>query len=125
MSQFVANEQSSGRYSATVTDESKSPLPASSLTTLMLTLYDVDTGTIINRRDGQDVLNANDVTVDGDGNLIWSMKAEDSIIVDADAHPVGEKEKHIALFRWTYNGGYDAGEHEFIHYVKNIGKVAA
>ena len=60
---FEVRENQTVAYTATLQDELGNPLPATSLTTLVLTLYDITSNTIINTRDHQNVLNANGVIV--------------------------------------------------------------
>jgi len=70
------------------------------LTDLRLTLYDEKTGTIINGRDHQSVLNANDVTYDpATGRVTWEIRTADNALVDSTR----PSETHIAQFVATYN----------------------
>lgn len=131
-------EGSTPTYRAVLTDgESPAGTVGSSvLISLTLTYYDVATQSleatrgVINSREDLDVLNANQVTVDTDGNLEWSMDVEDTIVVDGrlddagNASPLerGEYEEHIALFKYTWNSGGDikTGVHEVRIDVKNL-----
>ena len=116
---FTVAEQTTRRYTATIQDETGAAIPAASLTTLKLTLYDRATGAVINTRDDQNVLNANDVTVDGNGLLTWTMKpADNPILNDALA-----QEHHVALFEFTYASGAKRGQHEVDFVVRNASKV--
>lgn len=73
-------------------------IPASALTELKLTYYDVVTpATIINSRDHQDVLHTNNVTLDSSGNLVWSGQVADSTLL-SQSNAVEYRE---ALFEWT------------------------
>lgn len=98
---FSVTEKSSARYSAVLTDEDNAAVGLSALTSLRLWLRDVATGTYINSREGQNVLNANDVSfsVSG-GNLIWELTPEDNIIV-GDA----TTEEHEAVFYAVWDDG--------------------
>src|SRR5262245_61380196 len=72
-------------------------------TTVTLTLYLAgDEDAIINSRDEQNVLNANNVTIDSSGNLLWSIQPADLAIVGSDTQPY---EIHVALFEWTWGSG--------------------
>ena len=98
-------EGNTWRYKTTLQDESvvPLPLPVASIDSITLTLYDVATGTKINGRDAQDVLNTNEVTIDAtSGELIWTALPADMPIVDATTEP-GEYEEHIALFEVVYS----------------------
>lgn len=95
-------ENATSVYQATIVDEDEVAIPANDLDALTLTLYDKGTGTIINSRDGQDVLNANNVTVSAQGVLVWTMQPEDNPIVTPSEVTHG-LEAHIALFEWTWD----------------------
>jgi hypothetical protein len=96
-----AREDASALLTGTLTDEAGAAVPAAQLTTLTLTLYDKVTGSIINGRNAQNVLNANGVTVSAAGALAWTMDPLDNPIVTAGS----SKERHVALFKWTYGAG--------------------
>jgi hypothetical protein len=94
-------EGSSARYTATLLDELGAGVPAASLTTLTLTLYDDKTGAIINGRNAQNVLNANGVSVDASGNLVWAITPADTPIVTDTL----QTETHYAVFKATWSSG--------------------
>ena len=108
----------SAQYVGQIYDPSLYPLgvPASALTSLTLTLYDQVTGAVINSRSGQNVLNANGVTVDASGNLAWTLSPLDSPILTAEL----AIETHIALFQATWNGGLSGCNHEVSLPVKRV-----
>lgn len=115
-------EQTTPRYTAVITDQLGNPLPAASLTTLTLTLYVIKSdGTIayVNSRNNQNVLNANNVTVDSNGNLVWSLVVADTTLVEV--LPV---ERHIALWTWTWSTGAGRGHHEVWFAVTHLGTVS-
>jgi hypothetical protein len=95
-------EMASAVVSGTITDQDGTVLPAASIQGMLLTLYDDATGTIINNRLRQDVLNTNQVTVSSGGVLEWTMRPADNVIVGSAA--VGEVEQHVAHFEWAYQG---------------------
>lgn len=111
-------ERSSARITAKLEDETGAGIPGGSLTTLTLTLYAAGSGTIINGRNKQSVLNANGVTVDGLGNLTFQMDPLDNQIVGTDPN-----ERHIALFEWTWSAGAKAGKHEVLLMIVNLNLV--
>lgn len=118
---FPCTEQTSPEFTATlVGEDGVTPIPGSTLTTLVLTLY-ADNGdlTIINDRDHQDVLQQNGVTVDEFGLLTWILDPLDLRILD-DALPF---ERHIALLEWTWGVGR-AGKFELVLVVRNLAKVS-
>lgn len=91
-------ELSTGLYSALLVDEFDVAL--SSLMTLTLSVYDIGTGTILNSRDNQNVLNTNNVTFVG-GALQWAVQPADHAVV-SDYLTL---EKHRAIFEFTWSGG--------------------
>lgn len=117
----IVNEGVTAIYSFQIVDYDNTPIPAASLDTLTLTLYDKSSSTIINSRDAQDVLNANNVTVDASGNVTWTMQPEDNIIV-SETLLAGRKEAHIALFEWTWDTS-KKGKYEEQFDIKQLEKV--
>ena len=102
------NERSSKVVTFTILDENGDPVPDSVLTSATLTLFDLLTGKasgspmqgVINSRGDQDVLNDNDVTIDGDGLVTWAMQPADNIIVT----PRRQIERHRAMFSFAWPG---------------------
>lgn len=112
-------EKTTCKFTGILKDENGAVVPGSSLTTLTLTLYNVDDGQIINNRNDQNILNANGGSVDGLGNFTLRLRAADNIILD----PSKKSETHRALIRFTYNAGQDAGSVEVEFRVQNLLKV--
>ncbi len=103
---------------ALVDDGTGTGIPASSLTSLTLTLYVAGSpASILNGRNQQNVLNQNGVTVDAAGNLAWTMSAADNAVLGSD-----DEEAHVALFEWAWGSGR-AGKHELLLTVANLGVV--
>lgn len=118
-------EQTSAIYTFTLKDMSATPvvIPAADLRSFTLTLYDVTTGDIINSRDAQNILNANNVTVSAGGVVVYTMQPDDNVIVGAPA--ANKAESHGLQFRWTWGSTppYQAGEHQVVLSVVNRAKV--
>lgn len=122
---FPIDEEESGSYLATITDDLGVLIPGSTLSALLLTLYVVrqDGSTaIVNSRNHQNVLNLNNVTVYdvlqtlADGrtyNLRWRIQPQDTTLVEALPY-----ESHFFLFEWTWPQG--EGKHEAVLVVKNL-----
>ncbi len=120
MANFYVNEGKSHQYTATLQDAAEVAIPSADLTTLTLTLYDVDTGDIINSRNAQDVLNTNNVTVHAtSGLLTWILQPLDNVIVTSASHVEG----HVALFEWRIASSGQDGNHEVNIHVHNLSKV--
>lgn len=117
-------EETSATFTATLLSDKTDPtstVAASSLSSLKLTLYDVCTGDIINSREGQNVLNTNNVTVDEDGLLTWNIQGDDNQIVSTTL-AAGEYETHIALFEWVWSSGQGKEQIELM--VEQLDKVS-
>lgn len=127
---FPVTEKASAVYTGKLVDQTGAAVSGSVLNTLTLTLYDKLTGTSINGRNAQNVLNQNDVTVDDSGVITWTLQPADNAIVnttlpssystDSDGHYL---EKHVALFQATW-GSSGACNHEIVIYVVALDKVS-
>lgn len=117
---FDVTEKTSALYEATLQDEAGVAVAGSSLATLTLTLYDVATGTILNSRNAQNVLNLNGVTVSEAGALAWTMVPADNAITTTSR----SYELHRAVFIATWDTTKQM-VHEVEIRVRNIGKVPA
>ena len=117
---FEIDEQETGSYTATVVgNNGTTPLAAATLATLTLTLYVVKadgTEQVVNARNQQNVLNANNVTVSAGGALVWTVQAADTTLVEAIPFEI-----HYALFEWTWATG--AGKHLTSLKVRNLRRV--
>ena len=119
MASFNVRENSTAKYTAVLKDENDVAVPAANLNTFILTLYNLADLAIINSRDDQNVLNANNVTVDSSGNVVWIMKQLDNPIIDDTL----EYETHVGLFQFTYATGTKGGNHEVHFLVENLSLV--
>lgn len=97
---FTVTEKTTPWFTTTLVDQAKVAIPAGTLTLLELTYYDRATGTIINGRNAQNVLNANGVTVDVNGLLTWKMVEAETAVLS----PPGP-EAHVAELRWQWTAG--------------------
>ena len=116
---FLIDELTSGRYTALIVDnDGVTPVPAANLLTFVLTVYVIKTDNTdgILRGPQQNVLNANNVTIDSGGNLVWTAQPADTTMVESVPF-----EDHICLFEWTWGTG--TGRHEVILRVRNLRRV--
>lgn len=120
MTKFSVKERTTNVYQADLQDPNGVAIPAVDLTTLTLTLYDKVTGTVLNGRTAQDVLNANNVTVDSAGRLIWTLQPADTAIVT----PAKELETHVALFEFTWQAGAKRHWHAVTFEVENQVRIS-
>lgn len=112
-------EKSTWRYTGILKDETGTAIAALSLSTLTLTLYNLDTLAIINGMNGINILNADRGTVDASGNLTVVLQPADNPILDTTKID----ETHVMLLQWTYAGGAKAGRHEVEFRVRNLAQV--
>lgn len=94
------NELSTFLWEGTLKNEFGVALGPTDLATLTCTLVDEDTGAIINGRDNQNVLNANNFTLTtaSISNISWDTPEADNPIID----DTKETEIHIATIKWTF-----------------------
>lgn len=117
---FHIDEKETPVYTAILTDENGAVIPGASLTQALLTLYDVETGAIVNGRNLQNVLNANDVTIDAAGLLTWAIQIADvTLLVGAAPRAI-----HRALFQFFWQGNARHKPHEVELVIRNLDKLA-
>lgn len=121
LASYELNERTVAQFSADLVREDGTAISKDILATLKLTLYDVITKEIINGRNKQPILDANDVTVDTEGRLTWDLQSEDTEMVNSGL----VKERHRALFEWTWPPGptarYGNAQVDFV--IRNLGFV--
>ncbi|HSE44851.1 MAG TPA: hypothetical protein VLA89_05940 [Gemmatimonadales bacterium] len=105
-------------YAKAIGDADPLPIPGSVLDSLTLTYYQEYSEEIINNRSLQNVLQINNVTVDENGLLTWTLQQADSVILDDSLG----KEPHMARFDFTYPGanGTEQSRHLVRLLVKNF-----
>jgi hypothetical protein len=112
-------ERSTALYTATLVTTSEDgagdQIPVPGLTSLALTIYDLESNAVIRPRGS--VLNENDGTF-SNGVLTVKFSASDNIIRN------GRKqfEDHVAVFHYTFGAG-EEGHHGVVIRVKNLGYV--
>ena len=115
-------EGTTGLYSFALVDEEDQGIDGGFLTTLTLTLYDVDSQTIINTRQDQDILNANNGSIETDPGppltttVTVELQPEDTAILNE--HRV--KEYRVLSFVWTWDSGRRVGRHVVQFGVENV-----
>lgn len=110
-------EGSTVYLTGTILDHLLAPVPSAALYSLKVWVTDLKTGSVINSRNGQSILNANGGTIHATTGA-WTLKlgALDSVIVNT-ADPY---ERHRVLVEWKYNAGVDAGSMEFVLPYRNL-----
>ena len=99
----VVQEGESCNLTVTFQDMTGATINKASLITLTCTLFDWTTAAVINSRNAQTVLDANNGLVASDGTLTLRLGPLDNIIVGTPAS--GTKEIHCCLFTWTWSDG--------------------
>ena len=119
--QEIYAEKKTAKITATLKDEDGLALALANVDTLVLTLYEEATGTIINSRSGSDIKNTGGGTLDAtSGAFTLTLAPDDMAIIQTDRN----KEWHVALIEWTYNSGADGGGKEIAFQVQNLVKVS-
>ena len=86
------HEGSSAFYRAAIVDEDGVRINSSDINSITLTLYDVDTGSVINSRDEQDVNGANNGTYSYSNASITGATEADPIVITSTAHGLATKD---------------------------------
>lgn len=90
-------------YTATLRDAAGSAIALANVVSITLDLFDKSSGTQINSRDGQDVLNTNNGTFHATSGLLsWEIQAADTTIVNTNL-TARRSEIHVARFTVTYD----------------------
>ena len=113
------DEKNTALYRGQLVDELDQNIALIDINTLVVTLYDAITGTIINGRDDQNIKNQNGCVISSTGGITWTLTPLDNIIID----PTLDTELHIALFEGTHGAGKEI-HHQFAYRVKNLNKVS-
>lgn len=93
-------------------------LSLSELSTLTLTYFNQSTGSAINSRTGQNVKNANDVTVTATCDIVWKLGSADTACADTSLED--EKlEHHIALFEWALTDGMKGSTRVSVYVIRD------
>lgn len=120
---YQIDERETGQYTATITgNDGVTPLPGATLSSLLLTLYVIKqdgTEAVVNSRNQQSVLNANNGTVSAGGLFTWIIQSGDTAIIESFL----QFERHYCLLEWAWPTG-NQGKGEFILNVKNLRRVS-
>jgi hypothetical protein len=82
----------------TLRDEAGVTIGSTIMATMTMTLYDVDTGAIVNGVDGTDVKNTRSCTLSTAGVFVLTLLGGDTVILDADR----DYELRRALVEYTW-----------------------
>jgi hypothetical protein len=94
------NEGTTPRYTTILKDDQSVAITGMPFTGIRATYYSAPSGTVINLRDGQNALNANDFTVDEDGVFTWKMTEDDVLIIE-DPKPVFVVHRLVLVIEWN------------------------
>lgn len=116
----IKNEGNTLYLQGTLKDHAQVVVPAAALTSLKFWLTDEATGAIINTRNGTNILNTGNGTVDPTSGA-WTLKlvSQDSPIVTLGTL----YERHRILVEWTYNGAVDKGTWEGVVTIRNLSQI--
>jgi hypothetical protein len=120
MDTLAVTEATTPTYLANLVDKDGQPIAGSALTSLTLTYFQEYSEAIINGRSGQNVLQANGVTLDGNGVLTWELTKADTVI----SNNALAFDPHIARFDFTYPTN-QTGRHEVRILVANLSMLGS
>jgi hypothetical protein len=115
-------EGTTGVYTFALVDQDAAAIDPGFLDSLTLTIYDRDSHAIVNNRDHQDILNANNGTVTTETSpsvrtiVTFTLQPEDTVILDQTR--LGEQ--RILHFRWSWNNGTWWAAHVVQFGVENV-----
>ena len=99
-------EKASSLITATFKDELGVAIPNTDFTAINMTLFLLSDPTqIVNARDNQNVLNANNCTVDANGLFSWNVQPGDRAMISTTV----SEEIHRAEIRYKWAGGNKEG----------------
>ncbi len=96
----IVNEGSTVVFTGILKDENGTAIGLGIIDSMTMTFFDVESGTVINGRTEQDVLNANNCTVDASGLFTFNLQPADTVILNQ----VSRFETHRAEVGVLYNG---------------------
>lgn len=115
-------EKTTGRIRTYLEDEAGDPIPSADLVTLTLSVWEKKSGTTVNSRSAQSVLNTNNVTVHATSGLVtWSVQTGDTTLVDTTIPENGIQE-FCFLYSWTTSS--ETGRHLDSYFVQQLLKVS-
>lgn len=116
------NEKTAAPLTATLKGNSSTPITLAQIDSIEMTLIEVRSGDIINSRQKQDVLNANDCTMHATSGLFtWNVQVEDTTISNSGTQ-IGKQEQHLATITVTWDTTKQM-HFEILLLVKNLRSV--
>lgn len=115
----VLCEQTTAQLTLQLTDEADVAIAKADLASLTLTLYDRATGTVLNGRNAQTVLDANGGSVSATGLVTLLLSDADNALASQSR----SGETHVALLLWTTASGTRRGAKEIAFTVINQMKL--
>lgn len=118
MSYQVLDAGEGGRMTGTLKDAAGVAIAKASVSSITVTLTDAGSGSVVNSRNGQNVLDANGGTLDAtSGAFAWTITSSDTTLVDAN----GDSEEHTADF--TVTGTFTGSPLKFRHRIRCMGTL--
>lgn len=105
-------------------DADNSEIQGAAISTIVATLRDVATDTIINGREDQDVKNVNGGSVDADGIFTLRLKEADTLAIDQDSPEALEEHELTLKVGYTDTNGDPATlNHKIRYYIERLHEV--
>lgn len=97
-------------------DENDGDIELTAIGTATLTLYDAESEEIINSVEESSILDTVNGQITSDGEVRIFIRPTDNILLDDDR----KNEEHVALVKFTYQGGAKQSSHEFHFFVRRV-----
>jgi hypothetical protein len=121
--EFDINEDSNGKLTFTLKDETETVVPSADIGSIVCTMVELGGAAAVNSRTNQNVFNANNCTFHATSGLFtWNVQILDTDIINTSI-AIGQTEKHLATFTFTWSSGTKAFHQEILLNVLNLRSV--
>ncbi|MDB4786215.1 hypothetical protein OAG36_00625 [bacterium] len=97
------DETTYGVYTSTLLDDASAAITLASIDSITMTLIEFSTEVVVNSREAQDILNANNCTMHATSGLFtWEIQPADTAIVVSGAS-LSSREVHLATITVVWN----------------------
>ena len=102
LTNIIIAEGDTPQISFQLIDSTETGIPLGSVNTMTLTIYEENSLSIINSMQDVDIKNTNNGTLDGSGNVVYTIQTGDTAIVGPRTREQSV-EIHVFQFKFVYN----------------------
>lgn len=102
LTNIIIAEGDTPQISFQLVDSTNTGIPLGSINTVLLTVYEKNSQSIVNSKTDINVKNANNGTIDSNGNVVYTMETGDTAIVGPRTREESV-EVHVFQFKFNYN----------------------